>query len=134
MQVAETYGWNETVIAHYLSMVFPFVRLKRFIEIRSADCMPLAWTLSYCALIKGLFYDKDNVVFYSGKASACTIDTLHAYKRCIERDQWDAKVYGDTLAGALGTLLERAARGLDAKERAYLTRFERLVAERRHIF
>ncbi|WP_290140143.1 glutamate-cysteine ligase family protein [uncultured Dubosiella sp.] len=134
MQVAETYGWDETVIAHYLSMVFPFVRLKRFIEIRSADCMPLAWTLSYCALIKGLFYDEDNVAFYSGKASACTIDTLHAYKRCIERDQWDAKVYGDTLAGALGVLLKRAARGLDAKERAYLTRFERLVAERRHIF
>lgn len=32
----ETYGSGEDLIRHYLSMVFPDIRLKQFIEIRSA--------------------------------------------------------------------------------------------------
>ncbi len=41
----------------HLSTVFPDMRLKRYIEIRGADCVPAPLLPGLPALIKGLFYD-----------------------------------------------------------------------------
>ena len=39
----------------YISLMFPDVRLKQYIEIRVADSMPMIKVLGYAAFIKGLF-------------------------------------------------------------------------------
>lgn len=44
----------------HLSLMFPEVRLKRFIEVRSVDCVPPAYALASVALWKGLLYDDDS--------------------------------------------------------------------------
>ncbi len=56
---------NNEDIEHFLSMVFPNVRLKNYIEIRYADSMPLESVFKYCEFIKGLFLkcDKLNDLF-----------------------------------------------------------------------
>lgn len=41
----------------HLSTVFPDVRLKRFVELRAADCVPVALLPALPALTRGLFYD-----------------------------------------------------------------------------
>lgn len=43
-------------VEHIISMFWPDVRLKRFVEIRPADSLPEECVLGYTALIKGLFY------------------------------------------------------------------------------
>lgn len=48
-------------IEHLISMVFPDVRLKNFIEIRLADSMPEKEMLSYLVLIKGLFENREGL-------------------------------------------------------------------------
>lgn len=48
-------------VEHLLSMVWPDVHLKRFVEIRQADSMPVPQILGYAALIKGLFYHEDSL-------------------------------------------------------------------------
>ncbi len=61
---------TEDEIKHILSMVFPDVRVKQFIEIRAGDSMPPDYMFAYAALIKGLFYNKsavekiNNMFFY----------------------------------------------------------------------
>jgi glutamate--cysteine ligase len=45
-------------IEHLLSMVWPDVRLKRFVEIRPADSLPEPQILGYTALVKGIFYSE----------------------------------------------------------------------------
>ena len=42
----------------HLSTVFPDMRLKRYIEFRAADCVPVALLPALPALTKGLFYDR----------------------------------------------------------------------------
>ena len=42
-------------IEHLISMFWPDVRLKRFVEIRPADSLPQEYLTGYAALIKGLF-------------------------------------------------------------------------------
>lgn len=45
-------------IEHLLSMVFPDVRLKNYIEIRMADSMPLHRTFAYCRMLYDIFYSE----------------------------------------------------------------------------
>jgi glutamate--cysteine ligase len=42
----------------HLTSVFPEVRVKRTIEVRGADCVPLPLAMGFTALWKGLFYDE----------------------------------------------------------------------------
>ena len=54
----EHYTFDDSELEHHLSMVFPDVRLKRFIEIRMPDSLPYPYNLGVPALIKGLFYNE----------------------------------------------------------------------------
>ena len=47
---------TEEEIEHMLSMVFPDVRLKNYIEIRMADSLPKEEAFAYTALIRDIFY------------------------------------------------------------------------------
>ena len=42
-----------------MSMVFPMIRAKQFLELRYADSMPIDRVLSYVLVLKGLFTDID---------------------------------------------------------------------------
>ena len=61
-----TLGARRRLFAIYifagLSMFFFDVRLKHYVEIRMADSMPIEYSIAYAALIKGLFYDDDNLL------------------------------------------------------------------------
>ncbi len=46
---------SEKEMEHVLSMVFPMIRLKNYLEIRYADSMPIESAVCYLILIKGLF-------------------------------------------------------------------------------
>ena len=46
-------------VEHVLSMYFPMVRLKKYIEYRVADSMPIEEALGYAAFIKALVYEED---------------------------------------------------------------------------
>lgn len=48
-------------IEHLISMFWPDVRLKRFVEIRPADSLPQEYLEGYAALIKGLFYSEESL-------------------------------------------------------------------------
>jgi len=51
------YDFYDEELEHHLSMVFPDVRLKQFIEIRMPDSLPYPYNLGVAALIKGVFYN-----------------------------------------------------------------------------
>lgn len=59
------YAFEEGDIEHLFSMVFPDVRLKKFIEIRMPDALPYPYNLAVASLVKGIFYNKENLdAFY----------------------------------------------------------------------
>jgi glutamate--cysteine ligase len=49
---------SDEELLHGMSMVFPDVRLKNFMEIRMADALPYPYNLAVPALIKGIFYNE----------------------------------------------------------------------------
>ena len=56
--------WKEEALSpgqveHILSMTFPDVRLKHYLELRAADSMPFSHVCAYLALVKGIFFHED---------------------------------------------------------------------------
>lgn len=55
----ESRAWSIEDFEHIQSMVFPDVRLKKYLEIRMADAMPYPYNMSFMAAIETIFYDVD---------------------------------------------------------------------------
>lgn len=54
---------SDDMIYHALSIVFPDVRLKKYIEVRMPDNVPYPYNFAAVALIKNMFYDEDILDF-----------------------------------------------------------------------
>lgn len=131
-EAMEVWGTDDKKIAHYLSMAFPNIRLKRFIEIRSADMVPLPWMMGYAALIKGLFYDRESIQKYKG----LTKDEQDIVKAAdsLRKDGWDARVYGTKAGLLLRDLIAAARKSLPESEMGLLDPLEELVRNDNHIY
>lgn len=113
-------------IEHVLSMFWPDVRLKRFVEIRPADSLPVERMAGYAALIKGLFYSEESLAaieeafgVVGGVWPLDDVSTRAALDAV--RVQGDAACFsGRTLADWKRLVLDLARSALEEDERGYL--------------
>ena len=83
---------------HLLSMFFFDVRLKNYIEIRMADCMPKEYIFAYVAFINTVFYGGDGKcadLIYNNFLNVNETDIEKA-KQQILKYGFNANVYGKT--------------------------------------
>ena len=113
---------KEHLIEHFISMGFFHFRVKKYIEIRVADSVPLNRALSYVALIKGLIYSEENLSELETALSAIT--SIEQIEDAVDRiivDGFDAKIYDDQPTSEwYKYLVELAGQALSEKEREYL--------------
>lgn len=83
-------------IVHIMSMVFPFVRLKNYIEIRMADSMPIEWVKEYLQVIKGIFYNEQNLTKLLNLTKTVTLSQANEAWSVLTKDRCQALVYGKT--------------------------------------
>lgn len=109
-------------IEHMLSKTFPDVRLKQYVEIRFADSLPKDLAFGYIALIKGLFYNEGFLNAFAKKILAESIDekAITDVLRDIEKNGWDAFVYGTPMRTFHQNMLEEAGAVLPAEEQHFL--------------
>ncbi|MGM0502414.1 MAG: glutamate-cysteine ligase family protein [Bacillota bacterium] len=60
-EIFKTKDLEEEELEHILTMVFPDVRAKQFIEIRMSDAMPPDYFLAVVAFWKGILYNESNL-------------------------------------------------------------------------
>lgn len=113
-------------LEHLLSMFFPDVRLKKFVEIRQADCLPALEVYGYTALIKGLYYSEDSLAALEEALGVAegrwpfddnSIDNAIA---AIQKHGAQTRLHGRTLDEWADLLFGLAASFLDSEEAAYL--------------
>jgi len=109
--------------AHVISMAFPDVRVKQFLELRFADSVPLPFALAYSALIKGLLYSENGLLYAQEliRSKKLTEDAISQAEDAIMRDGWHAEMYGMHVETLADTMLGIACRALPEEERPYLT-------------
>lgn len=110
------------LIEHFLSMGFFHFRVKKYIEIRVVDSLPLDRALSFAALIKGLVYSDKNLSILTEKLESIrSIEDIQAAIDAIEEDGLDAIIYDNKSAREwIAFLMELAKDGLSKEERKYL--------------
>ncbi|MBR3082572.1 MAG: hypothetical protein IKH06_06945 [Clostridiales bacterium] len=113
---------KEKLIEHFISMGFFHFRIKKYIEIRVADSVPLERALSYVALIKGLIYSEKNLSILEEKLGS--VDSISRIEEAVDDiivSGLDAYVYDEMTAREwYKYLVELAASALSEKEREYL--------------
>lgn len=124
----ECMGENLTneAIEHLISMVFPDVRLKKYIEIRPADSMDPEKAFAYVALLKGLIYNEaflDQVQMWK-KELNLDEDAIRMATATLSEHGWEANLYGQPVRQWHGRLVETAKAFLEEKEQKYLKIFE----------
>lgn len=108
---AEVYGaaLSDADIEHILSMFFYDVRLKHYIEIRSADCLPEPWLSSYAQLILTLFSCPKALAAVTQRFAGVTVQDIEAAKKAICHKGYGAEVYGLSAAEQMDWLMQAAA-------------------------
>jgi len=119
----------------HLSTIFPEVRVKRFVEVRSADSGPTEMTPALSALWKGLLYDDEarsdawtlleplSVAELTHMQRGAAQDGLQAHGR-----SWHMGELARELVRLAGEGLERLGEG-EGSEASYLKPLESLAAE-----
>ncbi len=100
---------QEDEIIHAMGMVFPYVRAKRYIEMRNADCMPPKYTAGYIALIKSIFYNKDNLSAYLRLFADFDKGAYEYTKNSLLKYGWDARICGTDVFSFAKKLISDAA-------------------------
>jgi glutamate--cysteine ligase len=122
----ERYDFNENDYEHFTSMVFPDVRVKKFIEIRMADALPYPYNMAVPALIKGIFYNQVNLnKYYELSKSFSDEDIKTLNSRLTKAIAFTYKTI-DMTASILA-LLEEAMAVLETSEAAYLMPMKALI-------
>lgn len=130
-------------VEHLLSMFWPDVRLKRFVEIRPADGLPVHVIAGYVALIKGIFYAESSLAAIEkalgvAPGASSTRDAwpigegdVTAAIRRIQEEGFAARPYsGRTLREWEGLLFRLAREALPEDERAYIDQLVDFAADK----
>lgn len=113
---------KRALIEHFISMGFFHFRIKKYIEIRVADSVPIQKALGYVALIKGIVYSNENLDHLSDELR--DIDSEEKIRDAVEKtekDGFDAVIYkGKTIRSWADHLKEIAGAYLDRTDGEYL--------------
>ena len=110
------------LIEHFMSMGFFHFRVKKYIEIRVADSVPIEKALGYTALIKGLIYNAQTLDYLDRELGEIkTISEINKAVEEIEKDGFEALIYnGRTAAEWTSQLKVLAGKNLFEDEGKYL--------------
>ena len=110
------------LIEHVFSMGFFHYRVKKYIELRVADSVPIDKALGFVALLKGLIYDDSNLNVLDKKFSNIrTLDDIQSAIDEIKVNGFEAVIYGGkTVYEYADELVEMADKGLEGKDKEYL--------------
>lgn len=92
-EASEKYGADDGYIEHYLSMAFPDVRLKSFIEIRIADSMERKRAVEYCKIVSNIMYSKKAVSKILNRYEGVGLDDIKTAKLNVRKFGEEATVY-----------------------------------------
>lgn len=127
---------SRSEIEHLLSMFFPDVRLKRYVEIRMVDSLPIEYCVAYGALANALFYSRRNLLELVDRFTTAGIGpgSIATAKANLMRDGWVADVYGTPAWRWLDDIAALAWRGTEVRQRGDLAPFLELVERRRTLY
>ena len=117
-------------IEHLISMFFPDVRLKHYMEIRPADSLPIDLTLAYVALVREIFYNKEIFNELSAYLKVEDKQEIEAAKINLMEHGYHGKVYGKLFTEVADKIFALIKAYGDSESQQYIIPLAELVAKR----
>lgn len=113
---------RKKLIEHFMSMGFFHFRVKKYIEVRVADSVPIEKALGYVALLKGIIYSDQNLRLIENELREVkNISDIQEAVEAIEVSGFNAVIYnGMTAKDWADFLVEIAGNSLTPKDKEYL--------------
>lgn len=122
--------FSDDMLEHVMTMCFPPVRLKRFIELRMCDALPFPYNLSYIAMIKGIFYSVSAMKKSQALLGGIGFEQLQQANLDIISNGLGATYAGRPLNELAESLVAFAEQGLPQTERCYLNPIKSVLNKR----
>lgn len=120
LDLAETEEEARAIVEHALSIVFPDVRVKRYIEIRPMDEVPEQYAFAAAALIKGIFYHQPSLDRLAEYFSEGSLEMVERGKNSGNDNGIQGFYFSHYFAHWGLILIDLAEQGLDDEERVFL--------------
>jgi len=124
----EKYSVNE--IEHVMTMVFPDVRTKKYVEIRMMDAIPYPLNFAVVALWKGILYDASNLDKVYEFIKTIKLEEFIKAKKDIVKNGINTILNGKPIYEIGRWLVELSKTGLSEQERQYLLPLEIMIDKR----
>ncbi|TDO91290.1 glutamate--cysteine ligase [Halanaerobium saccharolyticum] len=111
-------------VEHFISMVFPDVRTKKYIEIRSADAVPYPYNFAFAALLKALFYNQEHLDYLYQESLKYNQRDFLEYKEEILRNKESIK-----REELIADIFKQAENTLSGNELKYLGKLKKIYLE-----
>ncbi len=120
-------NYSDKETEHLMTMAFPDVRLKKYIEIRMGDSLPYPYPISYAAFWKGLLYNPKVLDRLNNEALKYTAKNINTIKDSIRNNGLKSDAYGKPPFDFMLELLDMASSGLKEEELYYLDFLKELL-------
>ena len=130
--IAECYRDRELTaseIEHLISMFFPDVRLKHYLEIRPADSLPMEFSLAYAALVRGIFYQKETLDELAESFQIKDKQQIEDAKNNLMKAGYDGEVYGRPAAKVVDYLFQKVLLHADEEEKRVIAPLAELAGK-----
>lgn len=114
-------------LEHVLTMFFPDVRTKKFIELRMADAVPYPLNFSVVALWKGIMYDEKSLSKIYYELKDIDIEDIKTAKREIIDNGLQGKLKGRSIEKLSKLIVSIAMEGLNKEEKQYLIPLKEMI-------
>ena len=119
--------YEEDELNHLLTMYFPDVRTKKYIEMRMFDAVPYPLNFSVLALVKGLFYSDKNLDTLYDYIKDINMDEIEEVRKEMKAFGLGAKIKGEFFVDVGRKLVKLAKEALDKEEQKYLLPLEEMM-------
>ena len=92
-------------LAHLMSMVFPNVRLKGFLEYREMDALPPRLAAACAWIVAGILYHPERLGELPFRIDDQTEESVERARAGLEESGWEARPYGAPIADTAQALL-----------------------------
>lgn len=122
-------AYSKEELDHILTMVFPDVRTKNYIEIRMMDSVPYPLNFSIIAFLKGILYNEKNLYKVYGEVQKLTYEDIVKSKESIYKDGLKGRLKDRKILDIARELVEISTEGLSEDERHYIEPLRAMIEE-----
>lgn len=132
-ELMKAYVFSEDEIEHLMTMVFPDIRVKNYIEIRVGDSMPYPYNFSYITLIKGIFYNEVALEYLYKLSQRLGDEHMARAKEMVREKGFDSKLGSKPTYDFIRIMFDLAKKGLSVEEKDMLAPLENLLITKNNL-